>query len=302
MSKGIRTLLSLGAVSAILGLVLSVAGLFMGGRLTTIHVYWDHGPRVSYRDARDSGEAGFGIVDTVPIPEPPEAPAVPDAPAAPVLPGTHHDETHHGDLPAGSVRELEIEVGAAQVVIQTGSGYDLSVEGSPRYETELSGETWYIHTLDDWNVTRFQDDVVFYITVPEDAAFEEVSLTIGAGILTAETLCCEELELKVGAGTMTLTDLTCTRECDISVGVGSLLIDGGTLAGETEIECGMGSIEMELARPAEYGYAVRGGMGSVAVGRDNYSGMAFDTEWNPGAQTFYDIECGMGSVEIAFYD
>lgn len=307
MSKGIRTLLSLGAISAILGLVLSVAGLCTGGRLTNVHVYWDHGPRVSYRDAMEDEQFALGIVDsaTSPILEPPEAPEAPEAPNAPDAPsmsGTHHNETqpHHGGSFNSSVRELDIEIGGGRVIIQSGDSCDLRVEGNPRYESNLSDGEWEIYTNDDWNAGIRWDDVVFTITLPADTVLDEISLTIGAGTLTADALRCCEADLKVGAGTMTLKDFVCTDECEIDVGMGTLTVDGGALSQYTEIDCGMGTVKLKLERPASYGYAVSGGMGSVSIDGSKYAGMSIDAKQNTDADTFYQIKCGMGSVELEF--
>lgn len=124
MSKGIRILLSIGAVCAILGLVLSVAGFCIGGRLTNVHVYWDHGPRVRYTDAFEEDTFGIGIFDSAGPVDPPEAPAAPEAPDAP-KPADFGASRY--DAPSGEIRELNVDLGAAKVVLQTGDGYDLRV-------------------------------------------------------------------------------------------------------------------------------------------------------------------------------
>lgn len=302
MSKGIRTLLSLGAVSAILGLILSVAGLCTGGRLTNVHVYWDYGPRVEYRDALEDEQFALGIVDsgTPSIPEPPAAPEAPGAPAAPSVSGSHHNETepyHHG---YGDAHHLNIDIAGGRVIIRQGDSCELQVQGSPRYESNFWDGDWEIYTKDGWNTGINWDDVVFTITLPSHAILDEISLTIGAGTLTADALSCLEADLKVGAGTMTLNDFFCSGDCEIDVGMGTLLIDGGALSQVTEIECGMGTVKLKLERPASYGYAVSGGMGSVSINGSKYAGMSIDAVQNTDADTFYQIKCGMGSVQLEF--
>ncbi len=84
--------------------------------------------------------------------------------------------------------------------------------------------------------------------------------------------------------------------------MGTLKIDGGTLARHNEIQCGMGTVKLKLERPDLYGYAVSGGMGEVSIDGSRYAGMAIDTEQNTGAGTFYQIQCGMGSVQLEFTD
>ena len=51
MTKFIKTLLSIAGGCLVLGIILSIVGLCLGGRLTSIRVGWDNGPRVYYTDA-----------------------------------------------------------------------------------------------------------------------------------------------------------------------------------------------------------------------------------------------------------
>ena len=56
MTKFIKTLLSIAGGCLVLGIILSIVGLCLGGRLTSIRVGWDNGPRVYYTDAFTDGE------------------------------------------------------------------------------------------------------------------------------------------------------------------------------------------------------------------------------------------------------
>lgn len=80
----------------------------------------DNGPRVYYTDAFTDGEFGMFRAD---------ASGAPSAPGAP-------SPSSSGSVPTGSVRELEIDISTAEVVIQPGDAYDLQVSGSPRYEVQ----------------------------------------------------------------------------------------------------------------------------------------------------------------------
>ena len=199
----------------------------------------------------------------------------------------------------GSVRELEIDISTAEVVIQPGDAYDLQVSGSPRYESRVSGGVWTIKTTGDWQLRNWEN-VKFFITVPRDTVFDEVELSIGAGTLKADGLACRTADLEVGAGEMTVKNLTCTQESSLDVGMGKLTIDGGSLDGKNEVSCGMGVAEVAVSRPADYGYALESGMGSVTIDDYSHSGMGVELEVNRSAATFYDIECGMGEVTITF--
>ena len=158
---------------------------------------------------------------------------------------------------------------------------------------------WTIKTTGDWQLRNWEN-VKFFITVPRDTVFDEVELSIGAGTLKADGLACRTADLEVGAGEMTVKNLTCTQESSLDVGMGKLTIDGGSLDGKNEVSCGMGVAEVAVSRPADYGYALESGMGSVTIDDYSHSGMGVELEVNRSAATFYDIECGMGEVTITF--
>lgn len=63
MTKFIKTLLSIAGGCLVLGIILSIVGLCLGGRLTSIRVGWDNGPRVYYTDAFTDGEFGMFRAD-----------------------------------------------------------------------------------------------------------------------------------------------------------------------------------------------------------------------------------------------
>ena len=283
MTKFIKTLLSIAGGCLVLGIILSIVGLCLGGRLTSIRVGWDNGPRVYYTDAFTDGEFGMFRAD---------ASGAPSAPGAP-------SPSSSGSVPTGSVRELEIDISTAEVVIQPGDAYDLQVSGSPRYESRVSGGVWTIKTTGDWQLRNWEN-VKFFITVPRDTVFDEVELSIGAGTLKADGLACRTADLEVGAGEMTVKNLTCTQESSLDVGMGKLTMNGGSLDGKNEVSCGMGVAEVAVSRPADYGYALESGMGSVTIDDYSHSGMGVELEVNRSAATFYDIECGMGEVTITF--
>ena len=169
MTKFIKTLLSIAGGCLVLGIILSIVGLCLGGRLTSIRVGWDNGPRVYYTDAFTDGEFGMFRAD---------ASGAPSAPGAP-------SPSSSGSVPTGSVRELEIDISTAEVVIQPGDAYDLQVSGSPRYESRVSGGVWTIKTTGDWQLRNWEN-VKFFITVPRDTVFDEVELSIGAGTPKAD--------------------------------------------------------------------------------------------------------------------
>ena len=172
-------------------------------------------------------------------------------------------------------------------------------------ETHLS-----VEPFTDYILSANPDvEVAFSVTVAGDGFLSNLLVTaaesagenrLAIETLKADGLACRTADLEVGAGEMTVKNLTCTQESSLDVGMGKLTIDGGSLDGKNEVSCGMGVAEVAVSRPADYGYALESGMGSVTIDDYSHSGMGVELEVNRSAATFYDIECGMGEVTITF--
>lgn len=312
-----RVLMRLAAVCAVLGITLSVAGFCMGGRLTNIHVYWDHGgPRVEYREmGTDAASISVPSVEQIPdvfdVPDVPDVEDPDDILEDIIDEGAQATENNSGGraIPTGEVRKLTVECkgagggsSAPTVEITTGDGWSVVGDSSIVFTSEADDEDG------EWTITAKQKGKLYsggilQITVPSDYPLEELDLTVGACSLYAEGLECNKADITVGAGSITLSDFTCRKESDWEIGAGSLYIDNGILRGTVEIECGMGSVNMGLDRPISVGYDIETGMGSVTIDGSEYSGMAVAKSSGPKAKDaalYFDIECGMGSVDISF--
>lgn len=265
MSRFTKSLLGIASTCLGFGLILCIVGFALGGRLYNINFRWDNGPRVYYNES-------FG--------------------------GSGRDNAESGAVPTGAVSKLDVDIGMANVEFKTGDAYGLSVTGSPKYQSEYSGDTWTIET-DDSNFPIKANDITFTITVPRGVNFRELELSIGAGTLKGADLACEKAELSVGAGAMKLQNFVCTGDSIFDIGMGTLTLDGA-LKGNNSISTGMGTAKFTLERPGDYGYEVDCGMGSVKIDGESYSGMASEGSRNNGAATFYDVDCGMGTVKIEF--
>ena len=180
--------------------------------------------------------------------------------------------------------------------VQSGDAWALSTQGGPAYSSTVQNGEWRIASDDN---VLYKSNVRFILTVPSDVELDDLTLEIGAGALTADKLRCKNAVLQIGAGRIELKDFTCTEGSSIDVGLGALSVNG-TLTGQTVINCDMGGVDMTLTRPADYGYRIDCGMGSVRVGDTHVGGMGNDASHNTDAETVYTVDCGMGSVDIAF--
>ena len=112
---------------------------------------------------------------------------------------------------------------------------------------------------------------------------EEVSLSVGAGQITAQFLETEHLDTECGAGSIELL--------------------GTVLAGDAEIDCKLGSIVLTLANSVEqsnYDYELSCGAGEVTVGNKSYSGLFREAESDNGSGRLIKADCGLGSIVIQF--
>ena len=140
---------------------------------------------------------------------------------------------------------------------------------------------------------------VLSIQIPAGQQFKEVSVKVGAGLLTADDLHAEEMDIDVGAGQVYLNSFY-ARELDLECGAGEAELYG-EIERETKIECGVGRVSFTAVGSREdYDYKVSCGIGSVTVGEDSYSGLGGERKISNGGSKKMEIECGIGEVEVSF--
>ncbi len=299
-----KLLLKLAGLVAILGVACCAAGFIQGGSPTNLYFEKDGGQLTLNYGKPDIpsviAEAGLGEAMTAPADTPgADAPAGLSASADSTLVTDSATVTPTEGwsivTPTATPTGLDLEVDGGSVTLQAGDAWQLAVRGTTNFTTAMDKDTWEI------NCRRLPagQEVAFVITYPTGTQLRELELAIGAGELTADGLACQSADLSVGAGRMTLTGLAVSGPCDIEVGMGILDLSG-SLARGTDIECGMGIVRCTLARPAEYGYSVEDAVGTVKIDGQSYSGIANEAVHNPHAAVQFDIECGIGTVEITF--
>ena len=85
-----------------------------------------------------------------------------------------------------------------------------------------------------------------------------------------------------------------------SLGTGSISLQG-SVNSDLDLECGIGTIEFQdSGKMTDYNYSVSCGMGSIQIGDDEFTKPAGNQNINNHAGKEMDIECGMGTVNIAF--
>lgn len=208
--------------------------------------------------------------------------------------------------PAEPIHTLDMLLGAVEVKITEGTGFALRSEGLEDDQISAVNENgvWTIRDQSKNKIisgvrNQFRGHQVM-ITVPAGYHFQSVKLKLGAGKMTSCALETEEGIIDVGAGAAKIACLI-SSETRINCGMGEVRVEGGRLKGKCQISCGMGNVRAVTEAPGEYGYRVSVGMGAVKIGQDGFSGiMSGKHIVNGEAENFFDINCGMGNVELLF--
>lgn len=221
--------------------------------------------------------------------------------------------------PAEGIKNLEIEIGAAELNIHpyTGTQYQVVVTQPERFEYGIEdSDTLFIRSRAKNRNERWHKQVDLF--VPENTKFENVSLSVGAGTISVDGLSCDDLDIRVGAGeftgdrivakemkcdigagTMTMADAAIV-ESDFKIGLGSADISG-KISGNTDIECGMGSVTLDLEGKVEdYNYEVSCSAGNVNIDGEIISAISGSRHIDNNSNVTFDVDCAMGNIEIDF--
>lgn len=216
----------------------------------------------------------------------PEAPTAPVVPAAPVITSV----TLAPDIAAG-LAKLELKTGGCDVLVETGEAF--AVSGSNILE-EHDGDTWKISMRDKYAARSGQ----IHLTLPADTHFKAVQINHGAGKIAIDTLACDEAHFFLGMGSLKLNTLSC-KALRLEIGAGDANING-TVTSAGRIKVGTGSVNLTATRPDAFGYDVKCGLGSVTVDGNKYTGLAQGVNAHSDATPFFDIDCALGNVTLAF--
>ena len=211
------------------------------------------------------------------------------------------------------IKELEIDVSAADFVIKTGS--DFHVESNHKYLTveEKNGSLVISEKKRFWGT--YSGKVSLELYVPEGTVFEKADIATGAGRVTIETLSAEVLVLNLGAGEVKIDNLIATERAEIDGGAGSITISDGTLrnldldmgvgelkltsklTGNSDLDFGVGATELVLVGAADdYKIKLDKGLGEAKIDGESISNGGI---YGNGENTV-DIDGGIGAIKITF--
>ena len=207
------------------------------------------------------------------------------------------------------ISNLEIGVGAAEIVIISGNSFSVETRGIAREAMECSVSAQKTLTIKNTkrlpslnffsheNMKNFHPRML--ITVPENVSLKILKINVGAGSLTTKTsIKCQSALLDVAAGNLVLNDLI-GGQVNLRCGMGNLQLSG-TVSGINNIDCGMGNIGLKInGSQDDYSIDARVGLGEIRFGDMKKSGIK--TFFSDGhKQNHFSVVCGLGSVNISF--
>lgn len=325
MEKKRGSLIVFGVI-AILGVVAAIVGLALGGRFGWYHV---SGGKLVFENRTET-------VDVADVPDwVPENLNIlwggwltnGDYDGEIIEGGGEHTE-EYDIFEEGELEKLVIDIPLGYVEIRTGTDYGLVTYGPMQADSSFNNGTWEVKADDvDGSITTRQvagrthffqggEDVTttYIFTVP--VAFTELNVTMnmGAGVIEGINLnklyayCAmnsldinnvnvTESELGVDMGLMELNNFYGTIT-DITCNMGSVEL-AGSITSEVVINCDMGNVQINLPEPDGYSYSVDVDMGHVALDGKQFV-LKDESGQEDGDGPYFDIQCGMGNVEVNF--
>ncbi len=228
------------------------------------------------------------------------------------------------DFSKETIHSLDLDLEAGTMYISTGEGYQIwIINGRDGMQCQVKNgvlklkETDSIQTLFDWSGDSTPE---ILIVIPEDAIFETVKATVGAGGIQAESLRTKTLKVDVDAGSFSCETLDLRGRGEIDVDAGHVEIKDGSVAGELEMDvdagkidfcgdiagdwnaqCDAGAIQMQLTRTMEdYDYHVEYDLGSVTIGSEVFDGVSGEKTLDHDAPYRGSIHCDVGRVIVSF--
>lgn len=207
-----------------------------------------------------------------------------------------------------SVKNLELNFGAAEVVVISGKKYSVETRGilQENFVCRIDSEGTLVvknlkklNGLNFWNHERIVRIVPrILVTIPADSSVNKLKVSIGAGDFRAQDICveCRTGKIEVGAGNLIIKNIH-GNDVDIRCGMGNAKISG-ILTGRSNIDCGMGAIKLELQGDVKnYSYDAKVGVGDFKMNDEKHSGVC-QSFADVRSENHFSVNCGMGSVSI----
>ena len=282
------------AILAVAGILLSVAGVAMGG-LTLLRSTRDEEIVQSVLDRLGIGIRGE-VTNTADVVE---------------IPDDTVNENHVSGEPDGDritayegVGELSFDLGGLGVVAVPYEGSEILVDTSELHP-DLRSAVDIVQDGNELELTaknrrwNTNDGSMIYISIPQGTYFDSVSANVGAGLLEMNGISAGEISMNVGAGQIIAEDIT-AEDVEAYCSAGQIVMSGEVMR-ETDIECSLGEVLFTAAGTQDmYDYELACGMGELVVGDRTYSGLSNAFSVDNGSGRMITADCAMGRIEISY--
>ena len=211
-----------------------------------------------------------------------------------------------------TITELDIEIGAADLVIKQGDAYSVK-SNLKKLSVEENGGVLAIKEKTVWGGKYNGATVTVYLPANY---FERIEINTGAGRFQADSLNAHKLDLELGAGEVYIDRVSIGSCASIEGGTGKLTVAFGTICnldldmgvgqlnldaelyGNNELDLGVGeaNITLENYEMDIYTIDVEKGIGSITVNGEHVS----DYGCFGNGQSRVQINGGIGAINLNF--
>ena len=230
----------------------------------------------------------------------------------------------------GDIQSLDLEIAVGNVTIEQGDTFSLKatdvVKGTFKTMKVEDGVLKIVQKYNNRTLKFFNIDInlgveniglkdfkmaKITITVPEGFKAEDFLFDFGVGNTIINGISSDYTYLSLGAGNVDVTDFS-TDSIKVDCGVGGLAMKNvilndlkldngvgntdiqGIVTGDSSIDCGVGNMTLDLSGNInDYDFKIDNGVGKVRV-----NGEKFDNKKTIGASNSFDINGGVGTVDI----
>lgn len=234
--------------------------------------------------------------------------------------GTVVDAGSTFNCDADLVQNVNIELGACNIEIAESSNDKFEVINNSKIKLDVGcDEGTLLITSKDKHVKLNSDQGKIVIGIPANHEFENITYCIGAAKFEQNVpVNCKTADLQIGAGDLTLCALR-ANTLNAEIGAGNVSINGGDIQnanidigmgnfeykgainGDMDLDCGMGNADFELTgKEADHNVEYDMAAGNIIYGSHELSVAAGSNKIDNGADSMFDIDCSMGTINVVF--
>lgn len=224
-----------------------------------------------------------------------------------------------------NVKSINIDLDYCRVIVKKGDGFSIRAVDMNKnnFSSNVDGDTWNIKNrrylrrslFGIGDLSNVRSEVI--LTVPNDYLADNFELKLKAGSAKVSELSAKRARIDVGAGTFQGGKLTVDESSSFIVGAGEIILDtidaknvsidcgvgrvqmNGTIIGDNKVNCGVGEVSLKLkGNQRDYDYFVDCGLGHVRINEDSYSFTSSTKKLNDGRKGSFDLDCGVGSINV----